>query len=208
MPEFVLTPGHVILFVRVAADESTTRDDVEAQVVDWLADALDVDASRRSAEGEFVIGAANPVTVIPVLDVTDEELAAREAALCQGRNDAFLGALPHGSNAGALVHIDWAGVPSSLPTRWRHRFGSGLLARWEPTEAVDDVGLAVTAQCAQEDRARPPIEPPGAFDDLDLPEAPKISNPFSSPLTWIGVAAVAVVGFALWQGSKSGRRTR
>jgi hypothetical protein len=198
-----LAPGHVILIVRVRADQSTVADDVEQRVVDWFADALGVEASRRSQLGEYVIGAANPVTVIPMLDLSSRELADRETALCQGQADAFLGELPPGENAGALVHVDWGGVAATLPTRWTHHFGTGLLAHWAPTEQGETPDLAVTAECLRSERARPPIEPPTLSDELpDLPEVPDIPEVFGSAAAWFGLGLAAVVGFALWQSRK------
>lgn len=164
-----LRPGHMIFTVRITAGPSTTPADVEGAVVGWLADALGVDHSARSGEGEWVVGAANPVTVIPLLDLSSREMADRETALCQGQNTAFLGDLPQGVTAGALVHLDWAGVATDLPTRWTHHFGTGLLEHWSPTDAGEAPGLAVTAQCHRDERARPPIKPPSVFDGVTNP---------------------------------------
>jgi len=203
---FQLKPGHVIFTVRVRGDQSTTRSDVEEKVIDWLADVLKVDASRRSAEGEWIVGAANPVTVIPLLGLTSRELADRETQLCQGGNQAFLGALPSGPTIGALVHLDWAGARVELPTQWTHRFEGGLLEKWVPTEpsqfSVALPDLAVTAECMQEERARPPIEPPGFFDDTHVPTGPDIEKRLhevrDAMFVAAGVAGVGALFLFLW----------
>lgn len=202
MSNLSLLPGHNIFIVRFHADARTTREEAEALVIDWLAAVLDADASRRSAEGEYVVGPANPATVIPMLDLDSRELADRETRLCEGGNQALLGDLPTGTNGGALVHVDWSGVASEVPSRWTHHFGSGLLADWSPTEQGETPDLAVTAECHQSERARPPIAPPPLFELPERPELPTIPAGLGNPLLWIGVGAVAVVGWHLWHSKR------
>jgi hypothetical protein len=199
MSTALLAPGHVILAVRTTAERGETREAFEQRIVDWLGAALDVEPSRRSTLGEWVVGPANPVTVLPLLDLDEQALADREARLCQGRAEAHLGTLPSGTSAGALVHLDWAGAETALETRWT----DGLLG-WAPTEGTAIPDVAVVASCFDPERTRPPIEPPGLLDDIDLPDI-KPPELLSNPLTWVGVAALAVIGIALWQGSRSGR---
>lgn len=202
MANLTLKQGHVGLMVRVAAEPGDTPEEVEQRVVDWLSDALGAEASRRSAEGERIIGAANPVTVIPILGLTPQGLAEREARF--GRNatgatvEAFPGAVPSG-NAAAMVHLDWTGQRIELATRW----ADGVFS-WAPTEDPDDVDAAVMAAFTRDERARAPIEPPSLLDDVappglpDLPEVGERVESVGRAVVAVGVAIGIAVLLAAW----------
>lgn len=203
MARLQLQQGHIGMMVRVAAEPGDTPEDVEQRVVDWLSDALDAEASRRSSEGERVIGPANPVTVIPVLGLTQQELADREARF--GRNatgatvESFPGAVPSRGNAAAMVHLDWTGQRIELPTRW----DDGVFS-WAPTEDPDDVDVAVMTAFTRDERARAPIEPPSLLDDVappGLPGLPEVGERVESvgrAVVAVGVAIGIAVLLAAW----------
>lgn len=187
MAELVFSPGHVALFVRLQVEPNETAEQVEARVVDWLGNVIGANPSRRTEAGEYVIGPANPVTVIPILGLDERELADRETRFCVLHDpQTFLGLLPPGAPAGAMVHLDWSGVHTPLTeTRWFETAIDG----WRPATSGDEVELAIVKSCTREDRARPPAEPPGLLDDVQAPHLPE----FAQRLSGIGPAVLGLL---------------
>ena len=195
MSEFQLQAGHNILLVRVGVEADTTPRELEESVIDWLGDMIGANPSRRSVEGEYIVGPANPVTVIPILGLSEAQFADRETNFCFGHAvQTFLGLLPSGAPAGALVHIDWTGaIVEGLPTRW----SESRLSGWQPTTETPE--LAVVKVCTQAQRARDPIEPPGLLDDV-LPELPgRIDARLEDLIGFVKVVAAATgIGLLAW----------
>jgi hypothetical protein len=202
--------GHNLLLLAMRVPQADTREEIEKDAVEWLADALGTDASRRSREGEFVVGPANPVTVIPVPTATVLE---RERDFCS-REDAervLTSGLPLiPAEEGrivipVLVHFDWSGGAVSIPDAWE----KGVFS-WSADD-VDAPALTIRGTCFTSARARDAIEPPTFVGEIgeDLAElgerageaAARVFNK-KVAFTVGGVALGSVALWALWRSTR------
>lgn len=186
-----LAPGHNIYLLALHVDIGKTAGQVERRVIEWLGDALKLDPPGLreirvpSDAGEYVVGPANPVTVIVELG-TDAQV--RQATFCRNEQDTdrqdITFAAPAAPVAPVVLHVDWAGVVTTLPDFWR----LGALG-WTPD--ADEPELVVRAQCQQPERVRDPIEPPSR-----LPSFPpiKLPNVTASDLLFWGAGLAAILG--------------
>lgn len=186
-----LESGHNLLLLAVTISRGDTSADVEAKVVAWFADVLELDPPglrqirTPNADGEYVVGPANPVTVIPMLDST---LDAARGGFCAGpenRREVISTTVPSPGAVAVKVHVDWHGASTVLQAFWRDGF-FGWVAD------ADQPDLVVQAVCFDEQPVRPPTEEPPVFELPRLPSLPETQV----PLTLLAVGGlVMLLGF-------------
>lgn len=166
-----LKPGHNLLLLAYRVGSGDTVEDVERDVVGWLGDVIGASRSiTHTALGEWSVGPANPVSVLPV---TSQDVAQRADQFC--RNPAATRVLlsppqisqrPGDTIMPVLVHLDWRHSPITLADSW---VSGGLLHVWRQS---DNPSLTVRGTCHTPDVSAAPVDPGLS----DIPGIPSVDD--------------------------------